>query len=120
MKVKAANTAAYSTTGEGQPGTIGDLEPVVLLQSGASVTPTGETATNARNVAYTKVRAPGQSQTLWVRSSSLAPDEAPQPQAALAVTAAAPSSKMETWQIALIAAGAALAVLGLYSAVKRK
>lgn len=123
MKVKAQNTAAFSTSGAGQPGTIGDLDPVTLLAAGTEVTPNGVTANNSHNVAYTQVTAPGQLLPLWVRTSSL---EQPQPIAPQAVKAAPPPpAGLEIlgrpwWQIALFALGVLSIGTGTYLAVRRK
>jgi hypothetical protein len=118
VKVKAANTAAFSTTGDGQPGTIGDLEPAALLAAGSDITPTGEVAQNAHGVSYAKVRAPGQTQTLWVRTSSI---EEPKAITAMVLAAkAGPAPELPWWQIALGALGVIVAGYGVYSLLREK
>lgn len=85
-RVKSVNTAAYvlPDLSDASASTLGDNDPVMLLQPGINVSIIGPSAQNAHGVSYTPIQVVGDPRTFWARSSDVLP-------IASAPVAAAPS-----------------------------
>lgn len=74
-RVQSVNTAVYAANmmaSDSDPArTVGEDDPVTLLQIGDEVSVIGPQAKNSHGVAYTPVNVTGREGVYWVRSSSL-------------------------------------------------
>lgn len=131
-RVKSGNTAAYvlPDLSDASAKTLGDNDPVTLLQPGTTVSIIGPSAQNAHGVSYTPIQVAGDSRTFWVRSSDAVPVASAPVAAAAPFTpsapvsswqppfslppATAPASGRPLWQYAAVAIGMGAVGFGVY------